>query len=297
MTINKKLKAVPIPKASQTLTQEDLTKLSSKQGLIKLLKSKNISPKSALGTLRYEAELRQLQIELVKLQRDVQLTGRRVAIIFEGRDAAGKGGAIRRFTEHLNPRSMRVVALPKPTEVEKGQWYFQRYVKNLPNPGEIAFFDRSWYNRAVVEPVMKFCKKSQYEVFMQQVPEFEHMLYEDNIEIIKFWFSISKGEQERRFKCRVNNPLKQWKISPVDDEAQAHWDLYTMYKEEMFSKTHTSYSPWAIVKANSKTKARLEAIRHVLNTLPYEGKSESKVNLHPDPAIVLRFHRKSKVID
>ncbi len=297
MPVNKQLKAVPVQKVRQPLTQEDLAKLSSKQGLIKLLKSKNISTKSALSTLRYEAELRQLQIELVKLQRDVQLNGRRVAIIFEGRDAAGKGGAIRRFTEHLNPRSMKVVALPKPTEVEKGQWYFQRYVKNLPNPGEIAFFDRSWYNRAVVEPVMKFCKKSQYEVFMQQVPEFEHMLYEDNIEIIKFWFSISKGEQERRFKRRVTNPLKQWKISPVDDEAQAHWDIYTMYKEEMFSKTHTSYAPWAIVKANSKTKARLEAIRHVLSTLPYEGKGESKVNLHPDPGIVLRFHRKSKVVD
>jgi polyphosphate kinase 2 len=297
MPINKKLKAVPIPKESQTLTQEDLAELTSKQGLIKLLKSKNISPKNALRVLRYEAELLQLQIELVKLQRDVQMTGRRVAIIFEGRDAAGKGGAIRRFTEHLNPRSMRLVALTKPTEVEKGQWYFQRYVKPLPNPGEIAFFDRSWYNRAVVEPVMNFCTKQQHQTFMQQVPEFEHMLYEDNIEIIKFWFSISKDEQARRFKGRVNNPLKQWKISPVDDKAQENWDLYTMYKEEMFSKTHTSYSPWVIVKANSKMKARLEAIRHVLNTLPYKGKDESKVNLHPDPAIVLRFHRKSKVVD
>jgi polyphosphate kinase 2 len=297
MPINKKLKAVPIPKKPQTLSQEDLIELTSKQGLLQLLKSKNISAKGALRTLRYETELRQLQIELVKLQRDVQLTGRRVAIIFEGRDAAGKGGAIRRFTEHLNPRSMRVVALPKPTEVEKGQWYFQRYVKPLPNPGEIAFFDRSWYNRAVVEPVMNFCTKAQYQTFMQQVPEFEHMLYEDNIEIIKFWFSISKDEQESRFKGRVNNPLKQWKISPVDDKAQENWDLYTMYKEEMFSKTHTSYSPWIIVRANSKTKARLEAIRHVLNTLPYKGKGETKVNLHPDPGIVLRFHRKSKVVD
>ena len=297
MTIGKKLKPVPITKEVLTLTAEDLAELTSKQGLIKLLKSKNISPKNALRVLRYEAELLQLQIELVKLQRDVQMTGRRVAIIFEGRDAAGKGGAIRRFTEHLNPRSMRVVALPKPTEMEKGQWYFQRYVKPLPNPGEIAFFDRSWYNRAVVEPVMNFCTKQQHQTFMQQVPEFEHMLYEDNIEIIKFWFSISKDEQARRFKGRVNNPLKQWKISPVDDKAQENWDLYTMYKEEMFSKTHTSYSPWVIVKANSKMKARLEAIRHVLNTLPYKGKSESKVNLHPDPAIVLRFHRKSKVVD
>jgi polyphosphate kinase 2 len=297
MAMNKKLKPVPISSESLTLTAEDLAELTSKQGLIKLLKSKNISPKSALRVLHYEEELRRLQIELVKLQRDVQLTGRRVAIIFEGRDAAGKGGTIRRFTEHLNPRSMKVVALSKPTEVEKGQWYFQRYVKPLPNPGEIAFFDRSWYNRAVVEPVMNFCTKAQYQTFMQQVPEFEHMLYEDNIEIIKFWFSISKDEQASRFKGRSNNPLKHWKISPVDDKAQENWDLYTMYKEEMFSKTHTSYSPWAIVKANNKMKARLEAIRHVLNSLPYEGKGESKVNLHPDPAIVLRFHRKSKVID
>jgi len=297
MAIDKKLKPVPITKEVLTLTAEDFAELTSKQGLIKLLKSKNISPKNALRVLRYEEELLQLQIELVKLQRDVQMTGRRVAIIFEGRDAAGKGGAIRRFTEHLNPRSMRVVALPKPTEVEKGQWYFQRYVKPLPNPGEIAFFDRSWYNRAVVEPVMNFCTKQQHQTFMQQVPEFEHMLYEDNIEIIKFWFSISKEEQERRFKGRVNNPLKQWKISPVDDKAQERWDLYTRYKEEMFSKTHTSYSPWIIVKANNKMKARLEAIRHVLNTLPYKGKDESKVNLHPDPAIVLRFHRRSKVVD
>lgn len=297
MAINKKLKPVPIPSEPLTLTEEDLIRLTTNKGLIQLLKSKNISAKIALRTLRYETELRQLQIELVKLQRDVQLTGRRVVIVFEGRDAAGKGGAIRRFTEHLNPRSMRVVALPKPTEVEKGQWYFQRYVKPLPNPGEIALFDRSWYNRAVVEPVMNFCKKTQYQTFMQQVPEFEHMLYEDNIELIKFWFSISKDEQARRFKSRGSNPLKQWKISPVDDKAQENWDLYTMYKEEMFSKTHTSYAPWAIVKANSKMKARLEAIRHVLNTLPYQGKEEAKVNLHPDPGIVLRFHRKSKVID
>jgi len=297
MPITKKLKAVPIVHKEQTLTEEDLSRLTSRQGLVTLIKTKNINHKGALRILRYEAELRQLQIELVKLQRDVQLTGRRVVIIFEGRDAAGKGGAIRRFTEHLNPRSMRLVALPKPTEEEKGQWYFQRYVKPLPNPGEIAFFDRSWYNRAVVEPVMNFCTKKQHQTFMQQVPEFEHMLYEDNIEIIKFWFSISKDEQARRFNGRVNNPLKQWKISPVDDKAQENWDLYTMYKEEMFSKTHTSYAPWAIVKANSKMKARLEAIRHVLNTLPYKGKGESKVSLHPDPAIVLRFHRQSKAVD
>ena len=297
MAVAKKLRSVPNDEKSEILTEEELIGLTSRRGLLQLLKSKNIDAKKAMKVLRYEAELRLLQIELVKLQRDVQLSERRVAIIFEGRDAAGKGGAIRRFIEYLNPRSLRVVALPKPTEVEKGQWYFQRYVNHLPNPGEIAFFDRSWYNRAVVEPVMQFCTKRQYQVFMQQVPEFEHMLYEDNIEVIKFWFSISKDEQETRFKRRVNNPLKQWKISPVDDKAQEHWDLYTMYKEEMFSKTHTSYAPWIIVKANNKMKARLEAIRHVLNSLPYKGKGDSKVNLHPDPGIVLRFHRRSKVVD
>ena len=296
-TNKKGLRPVLTSEESGPITEQELVGLTSKRGLLELLKTKNIDTKKVSRVLRYEEELRLLQVELVKLQRDVQLKGRRVAIIFEGRDAAGKGGAIRRFIEHLNPRSMRVVALPKPTEMEKGQWYFQRYVNHLPNPGEIAFFDRSWYNRAVVEPVMQFCTKQQYEVFMQQVPEFEHMLYEDNIEFIKFWFSISKDEQNRRFKRRVTNPLKQWKISPVDDKAQEHWDLYTMYKEAMFSKTHTSYAPWVIVKANSKMRARVEAIRHILNTLPYDGKGDSTVNLHPDPATVLRFHRRSKVVD
>jgi polyphosphate kinase 2 len=292
------LKAVPPrTKASTTLKPEDLAQVTTRKGLVQLLRSKQVDVKRAARALQYERELRQLQVELVKLQRDVQMNGRRVAIVFEGRDAAGKGGAIRRFVEHLNPRSMRVVALPKPTEVEKGQWYFQRYVTHLPNPGELAFFDRSWYNRAVVEPVNQFCTKKQYQTFMQQVPEFEHMLYEDNIEVIKFWFSISKEEQDRRFKARKKNPLKQWKISPVDDKAQEHWDLYTKYKEEMFSKTHTSYAPWVLVKANSKIRARLEAIRHVLNTVSYEGKDKATVNLHPDPNIILRFHRRTATED
>ena len=295
MEANPKLKALPSNTKTppNTLTPEELAELTSRKSLIQLLRSKQIDVKRAIRAIRYERELRQLQVELVKLQRDVQIHGRRVALIFEGRDAAGKGGAIRRFVEHLNPRSMRIVALPKPTEIEKGQWYFQRYVSHLPNPGEIAFFDRSWYNRAVVEPVNQFCTKKQYQIFMQQVPEFEHMLYEDRIEVIKFWFSISKEEQDRRFKARMKNPLKQWKLSPVDDKAQEHWDLYTTYKEEMFSKTHTSYAPWVIVKANNKLRARLEAIRHVLNTLPYDGKETAKVNLHPDPNIILRFHRRS----
>jgi polyphosphate kinase 2 len=279
------------------LDASDLAEVTSKEGLLALLRQKKYSVKKALKTIGYDRELERLQIELVKLQRSVQLSGRRVAIICEGRDAAGKGGTIRRFIEHLNPRATRVIALSKPTEVEQGQWYFQRYVSALPNPGEICFFDRSWYNRAVVEPVMGFCTDDQYDRFMQQVPEFEHMLYEDGVELIKFWFSISKEEQSKRFESRKRNPLKQWKISPVDEEAQANWDRYTHYKEEMFSKTHTTFSPWTIVKANDKKDARLESMRHVLSRLPYHGKRESTTSLHPDPDVVTRFHRSHKQID
>lgn len=284
-------------KKSVYLSTEELAEINSKKGLLKLLSSKNINVEKALVKLRYEQELEKLQMELVKLQRSVQMEGRRVAIIFEGRDAAGKGGSIRRFMEHLNPRSTRVVALPKPTEVQQGQWYFQRYTEQLPNPGEIVFFDRSWYNRAVVEPVMKFCTKQQHKTFMRQVPEYEHMLYEDNLEIVKFWFSISKEVQAERFESRRTDPLKQWKISPVDELAQENWDLYTKYKEEMFSKTHTSYSPWIIVKANDKKRARVESMRHVLSTLEYEGKDEPRTHLSPDPDIVLRYHRSQLSID
>lgn len=282
---------------SVRLTEQELAEVNSKKGLLQLLATKNINVTKALAMLRYERELEKLQIELVKLQRSVQLEGRRVAIIVEGRDAAGKGGTIRRFIEHMNPRSARVVALSKPSEVERGQWYFQRYIEHLPNPGEITFFDRSWYNRAVVEPVMKFCTKRQHRGFMQQVPEFEHMLYEDGVELIKFWFSISKSVQQQRFESRRVNPLKQWKISPVDEEAQAHWDLYTKYKEEMFSRTHTSYSPWSIVKANDKRQARLESIRYALSVLDYEGKDQACTTLAPDPDIVVRYHRSNKSID
>ena len=279
------------------LTSAELSEVNTKKGLLKLLSSKNVNLDKTLIKLRYEKQLELLQMELVKLQRTVQLSGRRVAIVFEGRDAAGKGGSIRRFTEHLNPRSARVVALPKPTEVQKGQWYFQRYAEQLPNPGEIVFFDRSWYNRAVVEPVMGFCSEHQYKVFMKQVPEFEHMLYEDGLELIKLWFSISKDVQAERFDSRRVDPLKQWKISPVDEKAQEHWDVYTKFKENMFSKTHTSYSPWIIVRANDKKRARLEGMRHVLSTLEYEGKDEPYTNLSPDPDIVQRYHRASDSID
>jgi len=280
------------------LTEDELRLINTHKGLVSLLKSKNVELKNVISYLKYEEELRLLQIEMIKLQRDVQKNGRRIAIVFEGRDAAGKGGTIRRFTEHLNPRPMRIIALPKPSDVERGQWYFQRYVKQLPNPGELCFFDRSWYNRAVVEPVMNFCTQQEYEIFMRQVPEFEHMLFEDNVELIKFWFSISKEEQEKRFNNRKINPLKQWKLSVVDEMAQEKWEEYTHYKEEMFSKTHTSYSPWIIVKANNKKKARLESMRYVLSSTNYEGKGENNsVSLQPDPNVVMRFHRLVQKID
>lgn len=279
------------------LTISEFKNVRSIRPLLKLLNAKGIRVRNAERNLRYEDELEQLQIELVKLQRWVQETKQRVAIIFEGRDAAGKGGTIRRFIEHLNPRAMRVVALPKPTEEEVGQWYFQRYVRQLPNRGEIVFFDRSWYNRAVVEPVMGFCSEEQYERFMQQVTEFEHMLYEDGIIVIKFWFSISKDEQQARFASRELNPLKQWKLSPIDQEAQGMWDKYTIYKERMFSRTHTTFSPWIIVRANDKKKARLESIRYVLSIMNYTGKEDSTTTLYPDPNVITRFHRLARKLD
>jgi polyphosphate kinase 2 len=250
-----------------------------------------------LKSHEYQTELLKLQTELVDFQQWVAKHKKRVCIIFEGRDAAGKGGAIRRFTEHMNPRSMRVVALTKPTESEKGQWYFRRYIKELPEPGEIVFFDRSWYNRAVVEPVMGFCTESQYNKYMVQVPEFEHMLYEDGVVIIKFWFSISKEEQLKRFNSRLANPLKQWKFSPVDKEGQKRWNLYTTYKEQMFSKTHTSFSPWIIIKTNSKKEARLESIRYVLSQFEYSRKDRSKNTILPDPNVAQRYHRLINQID
>lgn len=286
-----------IGEVGRSLTEDDLRRVNTRRGLLQLIKSKGIDLEDVRKTLLYEQELRQLQVELVRLQRWVQADGQRIAILVEGRDAAGKGGTIRRFTEHLNPRAMRVVALPKPTDDERGQWYFQRYIRQLPNKGEIVFFDRSWYNRAVVEPVMGFCSKKEHQRFLQQVTEFEHMLYEDGVTIIKFWFSISKEEQASRFEARRQNPLKQWKLSPVDEKAQELWDSYTRYKEEMFSKTHTTFSPWIIVKANDKQAARLESLRHVLNLLAYKGKDEAQIRLTPDPNVITRFHRKMVELD
>jgi len=282
---------------SPKLTIEDFEKASSNNELLQIIKEKNISIDKVNKRLFYEEELRRLQIELVKLQHWISEKNKRVAIIFEGRDAAGKGGNIRRFTEHLNPRSMRVVALTKPTEVEQGQWYFRRYIRKLPNPGEIVFFDRSWYNRAVVEPVMGFCSETQYQKFMVQVPEFEHMLYEDGMIVIKFWFSISKEEQLARFNARLETPLKRWKFSPVDKKGQELWERYSYYKDQMFSKTHTSYSPWITVRANDKKIARLECIRYVLSQFDYDGKDKALTTLFPDPNIIMRYYRSSNQID
>ena len=276
---------------------DELSDLHNARDFIQLLRSKGVGTKKIRRALDYERDLELLQIELVKLQQWVQAEGRRVAIIFEGRDAAGKGGTIRRFVEHLNPRAMRVVALPKPTEDEAGQWYFQRYMRQLPNRGEIVFFDRSWYNRAVVEPVNGFCTTDEYERFMHQVPEFEHMLVEDGVELVKFWFSISRNVQDARFESRRNNPLKQWKLSPLDERAQKLWPDYTRYKEMMFGRTHSTFSPWILVQANVKRSARLESMRYVLSMLDYPGKEDAGTSLIPDPDIVTRFHRGALHID
>jgi len=226
--------------------------------------------------LEYEKELRKLQVELLKFQNYVKEKGLRVLMIFEGRDAAGKGGTIKRITDHLNPRGARVVALEKPTNKEQTQWYFQRYVTHLPSAGEIVLFDRSWYNRAMVEPVMGFCTERQHRKFLRDVPEFEKMLVEDGIQLFKFYFSVSKKEQAKRFKDRENDPLKQYKLSPVDRESQRLWDEYTLAKFMMLSTTHTSTAPWTVIKSDNKRKARLNTIKHILNFVEYPNKINQK---------------------
>ena len=235
----------------------------------------------------YEAQKRLLQVELLKLQRWVQDEGERLVLLFEGRDAAGKGGTIKRFMEHLNPRSARVVALAKPTEAEQGQWYFQRYITQLPTRGEMVFFDRSWYNRAVVEPVMGFCTQSQHHAFLRQVPMLENMLIDDGIRLMKFWFSVSREEQYRRFKSREMDSLKQWKLSPVDAKGLSMWDEYTEAKKSMFMATDTMFCPWHVIKSDDKKRARLACMRHVLSQLPYTNKNEEVVG-SPDPKILGR---------
>lgn len=222
--------------------------------------------------LEYEEELKKLQIELLKLQNHVKEEGLKVLMIFEGRDAAGKGGTIKRITEHLNPRGARVVALDKPSDVEKTQWYFQRYVEHLPSAGEIVFFDRSWYNRAGVEPVMGFCSEEEHKEFLHEVGEFERMLVNSNIILLKFYFSVSKNEQAKRFKERKTDPLKQFKLTPVDAKAQNLWDKYTIAKYSMLLASHTDHAPWIIIRSDNKKKARINCIKHILKQVDYPKK-------------------------
>ena len=233
----------------------------------------------------YEREKRLLQIELVKLQNWVKDTGQKIVIVFEGRDAAGKGGTIKRFTEHLNPRGARVVALEKPTENERTQWYFQRYVPHLPHAGEIVMFDRSWYNRAGVERVMGFCTPEEYVQFMRDAPEFERMLVRSELSLTKFWFSVTRTEQRTRFVIRQVDPVRQWKLSPMDIESLDKWDDYTEAKEAMFFYTDTEDAPWTVVKSNDKKRARLEAMRHILEQYDYDGK-DTEIVAKPDRKII-----------
>jgi polyphosphate kinase 2 len=245
--------------------------------------------KNLLRRSVYEKEKFRLQCELLKLQAWVKDTGARVVILFEGRDAAGKGGTIKRFMEHLNPRGARVVALEKPSETEQGQWYFQRYVQHLPTRGEIVMFDRSWYNRAGVERVMGFCSDAEYAEFMKQAPDFERHLVRSGVYVIKFWFSVSRKEQRRRFKEREGHPLKQWKLSPIDLASLDKWEDYTRAKESMFFETDTADSPWTVIKSDCKKRARLNAMRYVLHKLPYANKDLAQVG-KLDPLIVGRAH-------
>jgi polyphosphate kinase 2 len=245
--------------------------------------------RNLLSRKSYEQQKYHLQVELLKLQAWVKETGQRVVIIFEGRDAAGKGGTIKRFMEHLNPRGARVVALEKPSEVERGQWYFQRYVSQLPTAGEIVLFDRSWYNRAGVERVMGFCNNEEYIEFMRQAPEFERNLSRSGIHLIKFWFSVSQKEQRRRFEERQLHPLKQWKLSPIDLASLNKWNDYTKAKEAMFFHTDTADSPWTVIKSDCKKRARLNAMRYVLHKLPYSKKDIAAIGAL-DPLLVGRAH-------
>jgi len=236
--------------------------------------------------LDYEIELKELQIELMKLQKHMRATGTRILAIFEGRDAAGKGGTIKRITAFLNPRGARVIALDKPNETEMTQWYFQRYIPNLPAAGELVLFDRSWYNRAMVEPVMGFCTDEQHKRFLKDVPLLEEMLVKDGVKLFKFYFSVSKDEQKRRFDSRKTDPLKQYKLSPVDNLAQKFWDQYSIAKFQMLNETNRTLSPWTIIRSDEKKPARINCIKHILSNLDYDDKAAPE-KLHPDPAIVV----------
>jgi polyphosphate kinase 2 len=256
------------------LTSLELKKLNTSKGLLALLSKEPLNVERALRYIDYERKLKKLQTEMIRLQTWAIEKDVRVVVLFEGRDAAGKGGAIRRITERINPRHIRIVALPTPTEDEQSQWYFQRYIEQLPKAGEMVFFNRSWYNRAVVEPVNGFCTQDEYKIFMNQVNDFERMILESGIYLVKIYMSISKREQAKRFEDIKNDPLKQWKLSPVDERAQELWDQYTEYKDAMFAKTDTEISPWKVIKANRKTEARTNVINHILKSIPYDKEVE-----------------------
>ncbi len=246
--------------------------------------------------LQYENELKKLQIELLKMQNHIKDTGQKVLMIFEGRDAAGKGGTIKRITEHLNPRGARVIALDKPSDVERGQWYFQRYVHHLPSAGEIVLFDRSYYNRGGVEPVMDFCTQEEHKEFLHEVPEFEKMLINSDIKIFKFYFSVSKDEQEKRFNKRRTDPLKQYKLSPVDEKSQQLWDKYTIAKYSMLLASHTDHAPWTVIRSDNKKKARINCIKHILTNINYSNKIKDK-KLIADDTIKITADEELKIME
>jgi polyphosphate kinase 2 len=276
----------PVPEAPAVSAAHAIAAMRHDPAAIRrLFESGEYPYKIAMRTAPYEAHMLELQRELLKAQRWIEQTGQRIVVLFEGRDAAGKGGTIKRFTEHMNPRTARVIALQKPTEREQTQWYFQRYVNHLPAAGEIVLFDRSWYNRAGVERVMGFCTPNDYLEFMRQCPQFEQMLVRAGIVLVKFWFSVSREVQRRRFAERERDPLKQWKLSPIDRASLDKWDDYTEAKEAMFFYTDTADAPWTIVKSDDKKRARLNAMQHLLELLPYDGKDRGIVT-GPDPLIV-----------
>lgn len=271
----------------QNSLEEKAVKVHPDEELVSNWREVEYPYKNLMSRKNYEKQKYDLQVEFLKLQNWVKETGSRVVILFEGRDAAGKGGTIKRFMEHLNPRGARVVALEKPTEEERGQWYFQRYIKHLPTRGEIVLFDRSWYNRAGVEKVMGFCSDKEYTEFMQQAPVFEKNLVQSGILFFKFWFSVTQEEQKRRFKERETHPLKQWKLSPVDKASLGKWKDYTIAKEQMFFHTDTSDAPWVVIKSNCKKRARLNAMRYILHKIPYDTKNLVEIG-RLDPLIVGR---------
>lgn len=264
-------KKTVVVKTNVQLTEDQLAILNSKEGLYALLRNKKVNVQKALDEVKYNEELQAKQEELIKLQNWVIDKKKKVVVLFEGRDSAGKGGAIRRITEYINPRHFKIVALNIPTDDERNQWFFQRYINELPKPGEIVFFDRSWYNRAVVEPVNDFCTDEEYKIFMSQVNEFEKMLIQSDTHVIKLYFSITKEEQAKRFKEIKNNPAKKWKITPVDEKAQVLWDDYSKYKTKMFDQTNSDHAPWTVIDANQKSKARMSAITEILERVPYKG--------------------------